>query len=434
MVLAASQPGTTFSQTDTAQVVGSVAELVAALRPGSAARHIRLLPGEYVIDRALSVPDGTTLEGAGSMQLEDGLPAGFAPGTASTLRVVPGLQGDLLTLGDGVALSKLRIVDQPSLEKGAPPRAGNTVALVSRQPGDRVAATVTSCVLLSGNRPGVGAEGPIGHAIAVFTQNPGRAEAPAPHSNARLQLRVEGSVIRTSGGGKALFAINFAARGNVEVRFQSNLLDGGLVAAGGVSRPDPVFGASIVIESLGNLWRAPATGSREPGWVLIGGSSAHLPGLAAPGALGNSVRVSSREDRIVGFRVGIQAAGGRRWRSASGPVSDNRVALDLIATWFEQAAGGGSELVLDGALAALEADGVREFEVGDRNRVEVHMSGARGAAAVGANHYADASGPTDRVHLGEGNRLEFAGSRTQFALQNPGFADLPGAAFFAARE
>jgi len=48
-------------------------------------RHIRVRPGVYPVNAPLMVPDRTTLEGAGIMRMENGLPAGFEPGTVTTI-------------------------------------------------------------------------------------------------------------------------------------------------------------------------------------------------------------------------------------------------------------------------------------------------------------------------------------------------------------
>jgi len=60
--------------------VDSSAELLSALSAVSAGQRIELAAGDYAIDRALVVPDGVTLVGAGNMLFDgEGRPTGFAP-------------------------------------------------------------------------------------------------------------------------------------------------------------------------------------------------------------------------------------------------------------------------------------------------------------------------------------------------------------------
>jgi hypothetical protein len=92
-------------------VVRSAPQLLEALQPENAGRHIRVLRGDYAIDRSLVVPDGATLEGEGVMAMApDGLPGGFEPGTETTLRASDGFEGHLLTLGHGSAVKGLRLL------------------------------------------------------------------------------------------------------------------------------------------------------------------------------------------------------------------------------------------------------------------------------------------------------------------------------------
>jgi hypothetical protein len=60
-------------------VVRSFPQLVEALQPGNAGRHIRILRGDYAVDRPLEVPDGATLEGEGAMVSD---PTACRPGSS----------------------------------------------------------------------------------------------------------------------------------------------------------------------------------------------------------------------------------------------------------------------------------------------------------------------------------------------------------------
>jgi len=98
-------------------------------------------------------------------------------------------------------------------------------------------------------------------------------------------------------------------------------------------------------------------------WWLFGGTSAPH-GLAAPGANHNLVRVHSVNDRIDGFKTGIWAVAARRFLTTSGPVSDNRIELELQGTRIQTAGEGAADLDLLGALSAADEDGSQEFFAG----------------------------------------------------------------------
>ncbi|HLF30932.1 MAG TPA: hypothetical protein VI566_07880, partial [Xanthomonadales bacterium] len=295
-------------QSDSGDVVlvSTAAELVAALEPQSAVLHIRVRRGDYAVDRPLTVPDGAILEGEGIMRVDNGLPVGFEPGTMTTIRVTAGFEGDLLTLGNGVVLRGLRLEDLKTKPGSEPQRSGNVIVVGSRAAGDTVSAQIADCEIVSPNQPGVGTEGPTGHALVVLTRNPGRHQTPPPHVGATINARLERSVVRANGS--ALFAINFAADGALTIALDGNRLEGILSAAGGASRPDEVSGASVTVESRDNLYALRPGGQDAFGWRVIGGSSSHLADLGAPGANHNLVRIKSVNDRIEGFKIGILAA------------------------------------------------------------------------------------------------------------------------------
>ena len=78
-----------------------------------------------------------------------GLPAGFAAGTRTTLSMTGNTPGNMLTLGDGATIRGLQIEDLAG-------RAGNIVAVVSREAGDRVSATIVECEIINPNPSGAG--------------------------------------------------------------------------------------------------------------------------------------------------------------------------------------------------------------------------------------------------------------------------------------
>ncbi len=429
-VTSAAPAEVTTAATPATILVHNPAELVTALDARNAGRHIRVLSGDYSITAPLLVPDRALLEGSGEMRIVDGLPVGFEPGTETTLRVASAFEGDLVTLGNGAAISGLRLIDVTPVPATAVPRTGNVIMVGSRGPGDSVTAEIRDCEIVNPQSYGVAADGPAGHAIMILTRNPARQDNPPPHEGATLKLHMLRSIVRATGNGGAVFALNFAARGEISVEFEDNRIEGPVSIAGGASRPDLVTQASTSFESNRNLYTRNPGGLDRFAWRVIGGSSAHIPGLASPGASSNVTRVHSVDDRIEGINVGILASAGRRWLGASGPVSDNRVDLDLTGTRIRTEGEHAADFLLQGTLSE-DAPGVgREFAAGDRNIVRVVMRGVTGSPAKRTNRYADVYGPSRQADQGSGNRLEFAGTLAGFAVSNPGISPAPPAEFF----
>ncbi len=420
----------TFADSSTALTVSSSAELIAALAPQSKARHIFLQPGEYALDRALLVPDGVTLEGAGVMRLENGLPLEFEPGTVTTIRASAGFEGDLLTLGDGVVLRGLRFQDIATGNDPSSPRSGNVIVVGSRAAGDKVSAQIADCEIVNPNPFGVSADGPTGHALVVLSRNPGQQENPAPHESSMISVSLERSIRRASHRGGALFVINFAASSTISLTLTGNRFLGTLIASAGASRPDLVHDASVSIASQSNLFTPNSGGYDEIGWRIFAGSSSHIPGLTAPGASSNLLRIQSVNDRIEGFKTGIRAAAARRWLSASGPISDNRLELEMNGIHIRSDGDGAADLELQGALSDSAPDSGPEFPPGDRNVLNVLIRAATGSNGLRANRYADVTGPALETNQGVGNRLEFTGSPEEFAHSNVNFRPAPSAQFF----
>jgi len=411
--------------------VSNADELVAALDPQNAHRRIHVLHGEYAIARPLLVPDGTILEGDGVMQVADGLPTGFEPGTETTLRVTSGFEGDLLTLGDGAVVRNFKVVDLATSPSATSQRSGNVIVVGSRGPGDRLSAEIRDCEIVNPHPFGVTMDGPTGHALVVLTRNPARQDSPPAHEGATVAVRVARSILRAAGGGGGVFAINFAARGNVSVSLHDSRLEGPLVATGGASRPELVSHATTTINSTRNLYVLPGEGTEGFGWQVMGGSSAHIPGLASSGASFNTARVNSVDDRIEGFRIGILAAAGRRWLGSSGPVSDNRLDLDLEGLRIRTDGADAADFEMQGARSEPADDVGREFPAGDRNELHVTMNGVTGSPTKRDNKYSDAFGPSLEENRGTGNRLEIAGAPSGFARANSSISAAPPAVFFA---
>jgi hypothetical protein len=274
-------------------VVGPGADLPAVVADADAGTRIHIGAGTYRLGKPLVVPDGVTLEGDGVMLGHD-LPDGFAAGTETRLLAdAATTPGDLVTLGDGATLRALVIEDIAN-------RPGNVVSVHSRGADDHVTASIEHCEIRDPKLPGAGPDGPLGRALAVLTQNRSLAAFPPPDVDAKVSVSVTHSIVRASGGSSAIFAINFASRGDITVVVRSNRLYGSIEMTGGVSRPDEVIGASLTVRSEGNVYSGAVTA--PVAWTIDGGSGAPVPGFVAPGTSGNRVRFSSIGDAIEGFR------------------------------------------------------------------------------------------------------------------------------------
>ena len=176
--------------------VSSSAELAAALSPENTGRRIVVQAGSYTVNEPLKVPDGTVLEGEGVMLFDDaGLPGGFAAGTRTTLTMASNTSGSILTLGNGVTVRGLEVVDLPG-------RSGNAIAVVSRNAGDRVSATIAETEIVSPNRHLSDAQGPTGCGVVALTANPppNLADDPPPHEGAAITALMVRSLISPAPG------------------------------------------------------------------------------------------------------------------------------------------------------------------------------------------------------------------------------------------
>lgn len=407
-------------------VVGSSAELVTALSPVNAGRRILVRAGSYAIDAPLTVPDGITLEGEGVMRFEGGLPVGFAPGTRTTLNMAANVPGNVLTLGDGATIRGLEIVDLAG-------RIGNVVAVISRDAGDRISATIAESEIVNPNPLGINPDGPIGNGLLVLTRNPNLGADPAPHEGATLTARLERSVIRSPSGGGGLHVFNFAALGNIHVQLQDNVV-GNITANGGVSRPDAVHDSRVVIESHRNLYRDESLdpcATPQLGWNLTGGSGPPVP-LPVPETSRNTLRLHSVDDRIEGFARAVLATGSRRFFGPpmAGPSTDNGLDLALVGTRISTPSCGGAPFVADLDLAGAFAGSDALFP-GDGNTLRAVIRGVTGSGPR-FNEYANSQGPSGALppDLQGDNHLAIVGSPQAFARTNRHIDPPPGAEFF----
>lgn len=393
-------------------VVTTAAELDAALSAGTDLT-IFVQRGTYQLDHAIQVPDDTALIGEGTMQYDDsGLPTGFVPESRTVIAAVPGVTGDFVTLGDGASLQGLVIQDvvRPAFI------GGSVVAVSSRNPSDSVSAQVAECEIINPNAlTGPGLTGPVGRGLLAITRNRPSAGGAAPHEQSLVSVHLTQSIIRSPGGGDGIFAINFASGSHIELHLRRNVI-GRLGANGGVSRPDSTVGATTLIQSTGNLYRADSPTPTSIGWGLNGGSDAPmLAPLIAEDTVNNKLSMHSVDDRIEGFGRAIVATAGVRMSALAGAIESNEMELVLEGTRLASTT---SDLELLGARNGLG--------MADGNELRVTMHNVIGSGPR-ANTYRDAVS-----NLGTGNRLVISGNLTAFSHTNDAILPMPGAQFFTA--
>ena len=415
-------------------LVTNAAELAGALSPANAGRRIVVRAGSYVMSQSLIVPDATTLEGEGVMQFDAaGRPTGFEDGTRTVISATASVTGNLLALGDGSAIRGLAIEDFPG-------RAGSTVSVTSRSAGDRISAEIDRVEILNRTPYSVGLQGPNGCSIIVLTQNPNQGSAPPPHVDAQVSARITRSLLRSPalGLGCGLFAFNFAPLANVSVALSDNIVSGGVIAAGGVSRGNSVYDSKTTITSHRNLYRegngSPCT-VRRTGWNIQGGAGAPIAVGVATTAR-NQLVMHSRDDRLEGFTTGILGSGGRQFfaTAIAGATSDNTLDLQLIGTTIATASCADPRPSVDFRLGGALVTNA-SIVPGDGNTLRAVFRGVT-ASGVRANTYGDVLGPTgpqSAALSGSGNMLRFVGNPTAFAQTNSAIEPSPGAQFFTAK-
>lgn len=393
----------------------TTAELEAALSAGTG-QTIFVQRGTYLLDHAIEVPDGTALIGEGTMLYDDSrLPTGFVPESRTVIAAMPGVTGNFVTLGDGVSLQGLVIQDvvRPALTGGSP------VTVSSRKPSDSVSAQVAECEIVNPNPVmGPGLTGPVGRGLLAITRDRLGSGGAAPHEQSRVSVHLTQSVIRSPGGGDGIFLLNNASGSHIDVHLRQNVIGGRFGANGGISRPDSTIGATVSIQSNGNLYRAD-TATAATGWQFQGGGDAPmLAPLIAEETRNNRLSMHSIDDRIEGFGRAISAAGGVRMSAAAGAVSSNELDLILEGTRLRSRT---SDVSFNAARSA-----VLTMPVGDGNELRVTMRNVVGSGP-GANLYSDAT-----PNLGVGNRLTITGNLNAFSRTNENILPMPGAQFFTA--
>jgi hypothetical protein len=269
--------GTEPHQVASGPPIRTADDLIAGLSQATAGDTISLLGQEYQVDVPLLIPNGVTLRGVGVMQVIDGLPVGFQ-GTTTKITAKANLEGNLLTLGNGSKVEKLVLQNASQAHEDGNGRGGSIVAVASRGSNDSVSATIDECELVNKIKSDFGTDGPVGGAVLVYTRNPQRPDPP-PHENADVILELTRSIIRTPKDGKAVFAMNFASRGEVTINLTNNDIGGPLDVIGGLSRPDAVGHATTTINSNRNSYSVQGA-SDVAAWQVIGGSSSPFGGNA----------------------------------------------------------------------------------------------------------------------------------------------------------
>ena len=402
--------------------VDTTAELIIALNRAEPGDTITLRSQEYRVEVPLLVRDGVTLQGAGVMQPEQGLPVGFQTETKTTITASAGLKGNLLTLSDGSAFRgsfcKARCrLPRPNLSQRMARAAAGTSSpsphvtwtTVSRQRSRSASSSTRSNQV-------AGPTGQRGARSSPTRATPNKAPL---HEDASVTVTVKRSIVDTPQDGKAVFAMNFASGGKVTIKLKQNVVRGPLDVIGGLSRPDAVVFATTTIDSKENLYLQSQSGA-DAAWEIVGGSSpppSVVAGLNS-NSDSNSARAESRNDKIKDFRVGIMAIGGRRLSRGGGTCSHNEVKLDLAKLTLA------TKPPPPPAAAAADFDfeGARSlgsFSPGVGNVVHARVQQTTGSGRRD-NHYAD--GPT-------GNQLVFVGTRRAFMRSNSIDPD-PRAAFF----
>lgn len=387
-------------------VVTTAAELQSALSPANAGARILVRAGVYEVSQALTVPDRAALVGEGVMSFdESGLPTGFEPSGRTLLRATAALAGNILTLGDGSTVRGLAIQDV--VGRLVP---GSGVAVLSRAAGDFISARIEDCEIINPNPRGTS------RGLAVMILNP---DLEPPHEGAVLRVQMARSIVRSPGAADGIFTINFASHSQMQLDVESNVVGGGLGSAAGVGLPDAVTGASVVIQSSRSLYRSDSLVPTAVGWQLFAGADAPIPSIVSEASTFNTLQVHSVGDTLAGFATGIVASGARRINALSGPISSNRVDLNLYGTHLQTTT---VDLRLSGATTLL---GVA---TGDDNTAHVLLVQATGSGAR-ANRYAHSSIPLTG-NPGTGNRLEFVGNANAFDQINQNFIPPPPAEFF----
>ena len=415
-------------------VVTNSAELIAALVPANTGRLIHVQAGDYNLTQPLTVPDQVTLEGEGVMLFDgDGRPTGFAAGTRTTLTMTANVPGDVLTLGNGATIRGIAIEDLVG-------RVGNSIGVVSRSANDRLFAAIEEVEIVNPNSHSIAPSGPTGCGVAVLTLNPNLGGDPPPHAGAEIASRLSRSVIRSDPTGIAcgLFAFNFAPDATVSVSLANNVVGGGIIASGGVSRPDAVHDSRTEIQSKRNLYRNDSPNLCAPqrqGWNAQGGSGTPVP-LTIGETRANTLSISSKDDRIEGFTTGVSAFGGRRFFAAptAAPTTGNTVDLELIGTTIVTPSCGGAVVVADWRFAGAFVSGA--FAPGDSNTVRAVIRGVTGSGSR-SNVYAHvlgSSGPVSPAFQGTGNELQFVGSLQAFEQTNRAIDPAPGPSFFTSNQ
>jgi hypothetical protein len=394
-------------------VVTNVPELDAALAAGTDLT-IFMQSGTYQLNHAIRVPANTALIGQGTMTYDSvGLPAGFAPEGRTVLVATASVMGDFVTLADGASVQGLVIQDaiRPALPSG-----GSVVMVRSGGPAVSVSAQILECEIINPNLTGSTNSGATGRGLSALTQN-SIASGGVSHDQSVVSVALTHSIIRsvaaTTNGTDSIFAINNASGSHIELHLRENVL-GRLTANGGVSRPESTVGATVLIQSHRNLYRADTTPAPS-GWVFNGGADAPMIPLVEE-TLNNTLTMHSVDDRIEGFGRAITATAALRMSAQSGAISSNKIELILQGTRL-------ASLTSDFQLFAARSIPVG-MAAGDGNELRVTMRNVTGSGPR-TNTYGDFT-----QSPGIGNRFLITGNPNAFSRTNQDISPMPGDEFF----
>ena len=399
-------------------LVGTDAELVAAMVPANAHHRIVLknristaAAVDYEVDERLTVPDGATVEGEGTMRYDaDGLPIGFVPGSetrvgpASTFKQQMGGQPEIFSLGNGSSLHRLIVVS---------PRPGNAVGILSSASGP-VSASISECEIfgpgiatLPFNFGDVGGDhvmpaGPLSRGVFVRTR----------HQGACVTARIERSIVHADGSNSAVYATNLTSGARILLELTQNVLKDGLAqldvvgGAGGSGVVDANGnnlndGSTTTVQSRSNLYAGRGL-PKDTGVVVEGGFDARgFPGVPRPGSNRNRTYFYSVGDRIENVATAITSQASMRTDMKADPSSFNHVQIELTGTAIRNAAGAPAPRVLN--LCVTRAVNTLTTPAGEGNSMCVVMHNVDGSGdRVYSLRCGDAPlGPNNTIKISE---------------------------------
>jgi len=407
--------------------VSTTSELVAAMSPANAGRTIRIQPGVYCPKAPLTLPEGSEVIGAGIMEYEGSLPAGFRAGTTTEIVPADGRDACLPEVGLFVGNAVFNLTDGSSLrgvkvsiDAARHTFGGNTVVI--RAIGGQVTrASMSECDIQarSGTVP-YAPSIPGGRALSIMTgDNPPNHDPPG---DPRIHVVVSRSIFRGNGpnGAVMVFTSHYESRAQTSVFFHANVFTGFLAAldlVGGISRSFVVLSEEIRTPVTDTLTEVLAIGNLYRGRGI---ASVGAVGLTAAATAGNAdstfnrLSFTSVGDRIENVGAGINGRAALRRGATHGFLDDNLVELHLVGTELSTV-----ESAADMTMCAVGAPpNVRVDRVGDRNWIHLAATGLEGSGKRDNvfGHSVARCGQVD--DLGNDNGVSVKGSLRLWNVQN----------------